>query len=249
MLPPFSACLTALMYRRRAPAASPAHMRLRFALLSRLTVPCTPAPASHAGDHSFPKKSLPTRNPLLRAWQWWCAYLLPGECSPNPRCMPHVFAGDMLPALPAMHGHSVHDVRFTHPPQHGHSMASAWSQRGPPVRHPPYPNRSAGMGMFSEAYFIFAIGNIEPLFAVQSPDCWDCTDAAVCTCNQTTVDNVQVWQTAHRMAHVECMSNALLLHAPSCLLNVPRLPLSPLHRTLKSRQSLWACCRLVSSPT
>ena len=33
------------------------------------------------GDHSFPKKALPTRNPLLRAWQWWCAYLLPGECA------------------------------------------------------------------------------------------------------------------------------------------------------------------------
>ena len=50
---------------------------------------------------------------------------------------------------------------------------------------------SAGMGMFSEAYFIFAIGNIEPLFAVESPNCWACTDEAACTCNQTTVDNVQ----------------------------------------------------------
>ena len=61
---------------------------------------------------------------------------------------------------------------------------------------------TAGMGMFSEAYFIFAIGNIEPLFAVQAPDCWKCTDDAVCTCNQTTVDNVQVWQTCGM--HVEC---------------------------------------------
>ncbi|KAI7842967.1 hypothetical protein COHA_003372, partial [Chlorella ohadii] len=76
-------------------------------------------------DHSFAKKALPTRNPLLRAWQWWCAYLLPG------------------------------------------------------------------MGMFSEAYFIFAIGNIEPLFEVQMPNCWACSEGTACTCNQTTVDNVQ----------------------------------------------------------
>jgi len=48
------------------------------------------------------------------------------------------------------------------------------------------------MGMFSEAYFIFAIGNIEPLFAVESPNCWSCKDEAACTCNQTTVENVQV---------------------------------------------------------
>lgn len=65
--------------------------------------------------------------------------------------------------------------------------------------------------MFSEAYFIFAIGNIEPLFAVQSPSCWKCTDDAVCTCNQTTVDNVQVRQT-----HAECPIGACHVKVTAC---------------------------------
>lgn len=29
-----------------------------------------------------------------------------------------------------------------------------------------------GLGMFSEAYFIFSIGNIKPLLQKQYPDCW-----------------------------------------------------------------------------
>ncbi|PSC68539.1 proton phosphate symporter [Micractinium conductrix] len=49
-----------------------------------------------------------------------------------------------------------------------------------------------GMGMFSEAYIIFAIGNVEPLFGVTAPACWECQpEEAACTCNQTTVDNVK----------------------------------------------------------
>ena len=29
-----------------------------------------------------------------------------------------------------------------------------------------------GLGMFTEAYFLFAIGNIEPLLAILYPNCW-----------------------------------------------------------------------------
>ncbi|KAL4458363.1 hypothetical protein ABPG75_013228 [Micractinium tetrahymenae] len=46
-----------------------------------------------------------------------------------------------------------------------------------------------GMGMFSEAYFIFAIGNIEPLFAVEMPNCFG--EAEPHSCNQETVSNIQ----------------------------------------------------------
>ncbi|KAI3423023.1 hypothetical protein D9Q98_010707 [Chlorella vulgaris] len=46
-----------------------------------------------------------------------------------------------------------------------------------------------GMGMFSEAYFIFAIGNIEPLLAIQYPSCFG--DAEPFDCNQSTMDNIQ----------------------------------------------------------
>ncbi|KAL4429622.1 hypothetical protein ABPG77_008671 [Micractinium sp. CCAP 211/92] len=46
-----------------------------------------------------------------------------------------------------------------------------------------------GMGMFSEAYFIFAIGNIEPLFAVEMPSCFG--DTQPYTCDQETVSNIQ----------------------------------------------------------
>lgn len=46
-----------------------------------------------------------------------------------------------------------------------------------------------GMGMFSEAYFIFSIGNIEPLFAVQMPNCFG--DAEPSSCDQETVNNIQ----------------------------------------------------------
>lgn len=35
-------------------------------------------------------------------------------------------------------------------------------------------------------------GNIEPLFAIQAPNCWSCKEGTECSCNQTTVDNVQV---------------------------------------------------------
>lgn len=38
-----------------------------------------------------------------------------------------------------------------------------------------------------------AVGNIEPLLALEAPNCWACEpDVAPCTCDQTTVDNVQV---------------------------------------------------------
>lgn len=76
-----------------------------------------------SANHDFPQPILKTRNPLLRAWQWWCFFLLPG------------------------------------------------------------------MGMFSEAYFIFAIGNIEPLFSIEAPNCWGGQEPF--TCNQNTVENVQ----------------------------------------------------------
>ena len=39
-----------------------------------------PHPSLPAVDHTFAKPTPRTRNPLLRAWQWWCAYLLPGAC-------------------------------------------------------------------------------------------------------------------------------------------------------------------------
>jgi MFS family permease len=45
-----------------------------------------------------------------------------------------------------------------------------------------------GMGMFSEAYMIFAIGNIEPFLAVQYPYCWG--DKTPSNCNETTVNEV-----------------------------------------------------------
>lgn len=41
-----------------------------------------------------------------------------------------------------------------------------------------------GLGMFSEAYFIFSIGNIKPILAAQYPACWSkyqvCDSAADC---------------------------------------------------------------------
>ncbi|KAI3423025.1 hypothetical protein D9Q98_010709 [Chlorella vulgaris] len=46
-----------------------------------------------------------------------------------------------------------------------------------------------GMGMFSEAYFIFAIGNIKPLFAIQYPACFG--KETPHDCNQSTMTNIQ----------------------------------------------------------
>lgn len=46
-----------------------------------------------------------------------------------------------------------------------------------------------GMGMFSEAYIIFAIGNITPLLAIQYPTCFG--DEQPWTCSQKTVSSVQ----------------------------------------------------------
>ncbi|EFN51657.1 hypothetical protein CHLNCDRAFT_59145 [Chlorella variabilis] len=77
-----------------------------------------------SADHNLaPPKPPATCNPLLLAWRWWVAFLLPG------------------------------------------------------------------MGMFSEAYFIFAIGNIEPLLAIQYPNCFG--DEEPPDCNQTTENNIQ----------------------------------------------------------
>ncbi len=124
-----------------------------------------------AGDHSFAKKALPTHNPLLRAWQWWCAYLLPGEAAAAVGSLCPVRPGCLLaPSAHASLSVSCH-----------HQVCASASM-----------HLAAGMGMFSEAYFIFAIGNIEPLFEVQMPNCWACSEGTACTCNQTTVDNVQV---------------------------------------------------------
>lgn len=32
-----------------------------------------------------------------------------------------------------------------------------------------------GIGMFQEAYFIFSVGNLKPIWAEQYPDCWQVT--------------------------------------------------------------------------
>jgi len=44
-----------------------------------------------------------------------------------------------------------------------------------------------GMGMFSEAYIIFAIGNIKPLLAIDYPNCWGSAEPP--DCNQKAVQN------------------------------------------------------------
>ena len=45
-----------------------------------------------------------------------------------------------------------------------------------------------GMGMFSEAYILFAIGNIEPLLSIVYPNCWGEEQPA--DCDQDVVKNV-----------------------------------------------------------
>ena len=45
-----------------------------------------------------------------------------------------------------------------------------------------------GMGMFSEAYILFAIGNIEPLLSIVYPYCWGEDQPA--DCDQDVVKNV-----------------------------------------------------------
>ena len=45
-----------------------------------------------------------------------------------------------------------------------------------------------GMGMFSEAYILFAIGNIEPLLSILYPNCWGEEQPA--DCDQDVVKNV-----------------------------------------------------------
>lgn len=45
-----------------------------------------------------------------------------------------------------------------------------------------------GLGMFSEAYILFAIGNIEPLLSIIYPACWG--DTTPSDCNQDVVSNV-----------------------------------------------------------
>lgn len=37
-----------------------------------------------------------------------------------------------------------------------------------------------GLGMFSEAYFVFSIGNIKPLLADQYPACWSKYQVSCC---------------------------------------------------------------------
>lgn len=44
-----------------------------------------------------------------------------------------------------------------------------------------------GMGMFSEAYILFAIGNIAPLLAINYPNCYGTAEPS--DCNQTAADN------------------------------------------------------------
>jgi hypothetical protein len=44
-----------------------------------------------------------------------------------------------------------------------------------------------GMGMFSEAYILFAIGNISPLLAISYPNCYG--KATPPDCDQTAVQN------------------------------------------------------------
>jgi hypothetical protein len=77
------------MVRYARPVCQPCNLHACVAHLLLRGANATPQPLTVrlpsrpklAVDHSFPRKAPPARNPLLRAWQWWCAYLLPGEAA------------------------------------------------------------------------------------------------------------------------------------------------------------------------
>lgn len=48
----------------------------------------------------------------------------------------------------------------------------------------------AGGGMFSEAYFIFSVGNLKPIWTAEYPDCW----ATHTTCNSKLSDSISYTQ-------------------------------------------------------
>ena len=88
-----------------------------------------------------------------------------------------VFSSDTERVLSRLHS-EVHDL-IPEEPKRGPFATALWWWMSWAV---------PGLGMFTEAYFLFAIGNIEPLLAIIYPSCWG--DDQPADCNTNVVKNV-----------------------------------------------------------
>ena len=84
----------------------------------------------------------------------------------------HVLTSDTERVLSRLHS-EVHDL-LPAEPKRGPASAALWWWLSWAI---------PGLGMFTEAYFLFAIGNIEPLLEIIYPNCWGKEEPADCDWN------------------------------------------------------------------